>query len=101
MDGDLEGSDLDTLSLDGEVLYRNPYRGVRLSDEEIAIASMMTRMGSWLRGESGPPYPLAQACQDQLISLAIDESAASSTPLTIGRQLWSEPYESEKDESQK
>jgi predicted dehydrogenase len=91
VDGDLEGSDLDTISLDGEILYRNPYRGLRLSDEEIAIASMLEQLGSWLRHDGAPPYPLAEACQDQLIALAIDEAAASSSTVTIGRQSWSTP----------
>jgi predicted dehydrogenase len=91
VDGDLEGVDLDSISLDGEVLYRNPFAGFRLSDEEIAIASMVQRMGAWLRQESAPPYPLAEACQDHLIALAIDEAAATSSRVLIGRQLWSGP----------
>ena len=43
-------------------------------DEEIAIATMMIEMSDWVKGAGAPPYPLAQACQDHLISLALDES---------------------------
>lgn len=89
VDGDLEGADLDTISVDGEILYRNPFAGFRFSDEEIAIASMLQRMGSWLREESAPPYPLAEACQDHLLSLAIDEAARTASRVTVGRQPWS------------
>lgn len=88
IDGDLEGADLDTIALDGEVRYRNPFGGLRFSDEEIAMATVVTRMAAWVRGEGEPPYPLAEACQDQLIALAIEESAETSTPTRVGKDLW-------------
>lgn len=39
---DFEVLDLDHVALDGEVVYRNPHPGARLSDEEIAVASLST-----------------------------------------------------------
>ena len=60
------------VSFDGRVVYRNPFIGLRLMDEEIAIATLMLATANWTRGQGPPPYPLAQGCQDQLISLAID-----------------------------
>jgi predicted dehydrogenase len=88
IDGDLEGSDLDTIGLDGEILYRNPFQGLRLSDEEIAIATVVVRMAAWVRGDAEPPYPLAEACQDVLIALAIDQSATSSAAVRLELQPW-------------
>jgi predicted dehydrogenase len=87
--GDLEGADLDTLSWGGTVLYRNPYPGARMSDEEIAIASCLEATGVWRRGEGPPPYPLADACQDHLLSLRIHESVDRGTPVVAHEEPWS------------
>ncbi|RKE12758.1 putative dehydrogenase [Catellatospora citrea] len=87
-DLNLEGFDLDHISFDGSVVYTNPYPGVRLSDEEIAIATILEATGRWARGEAEAPYPLAQACQDHLISLAIDESARTGQTVEVGAEPW-------------
>lgn len=88
-DLNLDGHDTDHISFDGQVVYRNPFVGQRLMDEEIAIASLMTATGAWARDEGPAPYPLADGCQDQLISLAIDESAAGGQPVTTSVEAWS------------
>jgi predicted dehydrogenase len=88
LDGDLEGADLDTLTWAGRTLYRNPYRGSRLSDEEIAVATVLERTGTWRRGEQRPTYPLAQACQDHLLALAVEESAATGSPVPTAVEPW-------------
>jgi predicted dehydrogenase len=87
--GNLEGFALDHLSLDGEVVYRNPFPGVRLADEEIAVGSMLAGMTDWCRGEGEPPYPLAAASQDHLIALAISESVRSGAAVETGSEAWS------------
>lgn len=87
-DLNLEGFDLDHIAYDGAVVYRNPYRGARLSDEEIAIASLLDATGAWCRGEAEPPYPLAQGCQDHLLGLAIGQAAASGLPVRTAREPW-------------
>jgi hypothetical protein len=88
LDGDLEGADLDTVTWCGRTLYVNPYRGSRLSDEEIAVADLLERTLRWRRGEGDPPYPLAQGCQDQLLSLAIEEAAVTGRTVTTGTEQW-------------
>lgn len=87
-DLNLEGADLDHISFDGRIVYRNQFFGARLSDEEIAIATMLDRMGSWTRGDHEPPYPLAQASQDHLLALAINEAARTGLPMTTTREAW-------------
>ncbi len=88
IDLNLEGHDLDTISFDGRVVYRNPFRGARLADEDIAIATLLDGMRAWLHGDGPPPYPLAEACHDHLISLAITESAQTGRPVKTGAAPW-------------
>jgi len=90
LDGNLEGWDLDTISWEGRVLWRNPYAGARLPEEEVAVAALLDDCGAWLReGRGRPgPYPLAEACQDHLLSLAIDEAASSGGPVRTGTEPW-------------
>jgi predicted dehydrogenase len=87
-DLNLEGFDLDHIGFDGEVVYRNPFAGARLSDEEIAIASILEATGRWSRDEGEAPYPLAEACQDHLLGLAISESASTGLPVTTATEAW-------------
>lgn len=87
-DLDLDAFDTDHVSLGDEILFRNPFPGLRLNDEEIAIASLLLSTAAWARGESGPPYPLADACQDHLVGLAIAEAAASGQLVTTATEAW-------------
>lgn len=74
---------------DGErVLYRNRYFGAGLSDEDIAVATLLERTGRWSREEQDPPYPLAEAAQDQLLALAITASARAGAPVESGAADW-------------
>jgi hypothetical protein len=41
-----------------------------------------------VRGEGPEPYPLAEGAQDQLLALAIEESADSDTTVTTSREAW-------------
>jgi len=87
-DGNLEGADLDSLSWAGTVLYRNPYPGSRMSDEEIAIATCLHATGRWKRGEGIAPYPLANACQDHLLALQVHAAAGQGEPITTEMEPW-------------
>jgi predicted dehydrogenase len=89
-DLNLEGLDLKHISLDGEVVYRNPFVGSGLSDDDLAVADLAERTGAWARGEGPAPYPLAQGCQDHLIALAIGESVASGAPVRTSTEDWAE-----------
>jgi predicted dehydrogenase len=87
-DLNLDGYDTEHLTFDGEVVYRNPFLGLRLMDEDIAIASILTATAAWTRDEAPAPYPLAEACHDHLVSLAIERSAATGEPVTTEPAPW-------------
>ncbi len=87
-DLNLDGHDTEHFLFEGKVVYRNPFLGLRLMDEEIAIATLLTTTGAWVRGEGPAPYPLAEACQDHHLSLAIDRAAESGSTVVAEVGPW-------------
>lgn len=88
VDMNLEGNELDLVSFDGQVVYRNPWRGTRLSEDDIAVASLLRATGLWARGEGQAPYPLVEACQDHYLSLVMEESITAGRDVVAARQAW-------------
>jgi hypothetical protein len=85
--GNLEGLWHKGYSAGAEWVYRNPFPYAPLSDDEIAIASVLAGMQGYLEG--GPEvYSFAEAAQDQILSLAIDEALASGKPVSTGDVPW-------------
>jgi predicted dehydrogenase len=87
-DLDLDGFDTDTITLGDEVLFRNPYPGRRLNDEEIAISTLLEQMAAWVRGDGPPPYPLADGAHDHLIALAVEEAADTDRTVIVPAPPW-------------
>lgn len=85
--GDLDGYYLDSIVLGRETIYRNPFPRVRLMDDEIAIAVVLEKMGSYARGGPGP-YSFAEAAQDQYLALTMAEAARTGETLRTSRQPW-------------
>jgi hypothetical protein len=88
IDLNLELLDLKHISFDGRVVYRNPFAGSGLSDDDIAVADILYRTGAWARDDGPPPYPLAEACQDHLISIAIGDSLRTGGPVSTTKEDW-------------
>lgn len=88
LDLNLEGFDTQFFQFEGEVLWKNSYEGARLSDEDLAVVTMMEQMGRYVKGEGPPPYPLAEALQDTAISLAIHRSAKSGLLERVEGEPW-------------
>lgn len=87
-DLNLDGHDTEHISFDGKVVYKNSFIGLRLMDEEIAIAQMMVTMSDWIHGKSQAPYPLREAAQDQMVSLTIDESLKTGRTVRTVVEAW-------------
>ncbi|WP_410513679.1 Gfo/Idh/MocA family oxidoreductase [Paenibacillus sp. BR2-3] len=90
--GNLEGFYLKGIMGGGEWLYRNPFAPARLTEDEIAIAESLARMGHYVQG--GPSfYSLAEGSQDHYLALLIDQAAASGgTVVSSETQIWSPQY---------
>jgi predicted dehydrogenase len=83
-----EERDLYNISFEGRVLYENPYFGASLSDEDIAVATLLEKTASFSRGDGDAPYPLAEAAQDHLIAMAITESARTGSDVSTLAEAW-------------
>jgi predicted dehydrogenase len=90
LEQDLDGFDLEHISFQGDVVFRNPYVGARLADDDIAVAALMDRMGAWVRGRGEAPYPLAEASQDHLLALAVDEAVRTGTVVHVAAEAWAD-----------
>jgi predicted dehydrogenase len=90
LDLNLEGVDLQHISFDGRVLYRNAFAGARFSEDDLAVADLLAAMGAWRRGDGPGPHPLAEGCTDHQIALAIGASLESGGSVTTSTEGWSE-----------
>ena len=66
----LDGFTLVNITAEGNVVYENPFKGARLSDEEIAIATCLLNMKKYLETEI-PFYTLRDAALDSKIFLSV------------------------------
>ncbi|WP_334594260.1 hypothetical protein, partial [Salinibacterium sp. CAN_S4] len=88
IDLNLEGNEVVSASFEGRLVYRNPWIGTRLSEDDIAVASFLEKMGDWARSGGPGPYPLAEACQDHALGLAIEQSASVNADVRVAREVW-------------
>ncbi len=88
VDMNLEGNDVVHASFDGSLVWRNAWTGTRLSEDDLAVADHLVATDAWARGEAPGPYPLAQACQDHALGLAIQESARTRTEVRVAKEPW-------------
>ncbi|HEX7490667.1 MAG TPA: Gfo/Idh/MocA family oxidoreductase [Candidatus Limnocylindrales bacterium] len=88
VDMNLEGNEVVHTSFDGRVIYRNPWVGTNLSEDDIAVASHLAAVGLWARDEGPAPYSLAQGCQDHAIGLAIEQSVRTEADVRVESEVW-------------
>ena len=88
LEQNLDGFDLEHLSLGERVLYRNPFVGSRFADDELAVAHLLAACSSWLHDGGPQPYPLADGCHDHRLGLAMEEAAATDAPVRVPPPPW-------------
>ena len=81
-EGDLEGYSHRGYLLGDRWVYRNPFEGARLSDDEIAVATVLAGMADHVTG-SAPVYSLADAAHDTLIAIAMNEAARTGSTVIV------------------
>ncbi|MCJ7751378.1 MAG: Gfo/Idh/MocA family oxidoreductase [Armatimonadetes bacterium] len=82
--GSLEGFYLRGIQAGGEWAYSNPFAPAPLSDDELAIATCLTKMDEYVR-TGREFYSLAEGCQDHYLNLVSQEA------LDSGREIQAEP----------
>ena len=85
--GNLEGNHLKGYTIGDVWIYRNPLAPGELSDDEIAVGDCMLRMAEHARGGPGF-YSLAEACQDQYLTLMMEEAERTGRLGQTERQGW-------------
>lgn len=75
-------------TLGERVLYRTPFCGSGLGQDETAIATLLAGMEGYL-ASGEPVYPLADALQDAYLGILMERSLTSSGPVCSQPQPWS------------
>jgi len=79
-DGNLEGLHHEGITAGDAWVYRNPFVPARLSDDEIAVATCLSRMAAYIEG--GPAFcSLAEAAWDQELALRMAAALTTSRPV--------------------
>jgi hypothetical protein len=87
VDGGLGGPHITGFSAGDKWLYRYPYEGARLSDDEIAIAAVLEKMGNYTRGGK-PIYSMEEGLQDQYLQWMMNQSMKSGKTVVTETQEW-------------
>jgi predicted dehydrogenase len=82
LEGNLEDPGHRGYQLGDEWVYRNRFPGVRLTDDEIAIATVLDRMWDYV-SDGTAFYSVAEAAHDTRIAQAIADSAEHSKPASV------------------
>lgn len=76
------------ISFKGERIYENPFSGMRINDDEIAVTDMMMRMKKYV--ETGEDfYPLRDGLQDAYLDFSMEKALVTGEVLKTEEQSWS------------
>ena len=75
------------ISFRGERIYENPFPGLRINDDELAVTDLMLRMKNYL--ETGEEvYSLQDGLQDAYLDLMREEAVITGKKVTTTKQIW-------------
>lgn len=75
------------ISLQGRRIYENPFPGVRLNDDEIAVADVLMHMKRYV--ETGEDfYPLREGLQDAYLDFAMTKALETGKTVETEKQSW-------------
>lgn len=75
------------ISFRGNRIYENPFPGLRINDDEIAVSDLLMRMKNYL--ETGEDvYSLRDGLQDAYLALMCEEAITTGTSITTTTQSW-------------
>jgi len=87
LEGNLEGYHHKGILAGEKWIYKNPFAPARLSDDEIAVATVLDKMGRYARG-GDEFYPLAEGAQDQYLSLMIAKAVRTGRKVVAKKMPW-------------
>jgi len=71
----------------GEILYQNPFTSARWTDDEIAVATCLAKMMTYVEtGESF--YGVPEACHDRYLDILISEATEQGKTVEATHQPW-------------
>jgi predicted dehydrogenase len=88
IDGDLGGFHLRDVSLGDTVLWRSGFGAARLSDDELAVATVLRAMAGYVQ-DGASFYGIADAAEDQYLDELVQRAAAEERTVTSTPQAWS------------
>ncbi|MBS6196077.1 MAG: Gfo/Idh/MocA family oxidoreductase [Clostridiales bacterium] len=75
------------ISFRGKRIYENPFPGVRLNDDEIAVADVLMHMKNYV--ETGVDfYSLREGLQDAYLDFSMTEALETGKTITTQKQSW-------------
>ena len=70
-----------------QCVYKNPFYPARMNDDEIAVASCLEKMKTYV--ETGEDfYPLREAAQDTYLSFMIEKAIETGEEVVTQTQPW-------------
>jgi predicted dehydrogenase len=71
----------------GRWWYQNPFPEARLTDDELAVATCLSKMTEYARG-GNDFYSLSEASHDQYLSLMLEQAIEQGTTIEAHAQKW-------------